>query len=454
MNRIAKILLVLTSMLLTCCTVVAQPPGFTLLGEFESHAYYVSDELATWLEARDMCTAAGGHLVCIGSAAENDFITALLPPYVGENTHVWIGFNDIDEEGNWVWVNGEPVVYTNWNAGEPNNIVWEDYGMIYAIPGHPWNGKWNDVGFQGYSFYCVLEAPIPCPDWACDIPPGIYRTETHGAWGQDRCRGHNFACTRDMYFDQVFPGGLTVGGGYTLHFTSSAAVGNFLPNGGHVAVLDASCVDPLPGIAGGTFASQVVALALNVDFGQADMGGFTDISTLVVRDGPFAHMDVAEILALANQVLGGDVNALPPGTSLHDLHSTVAAINEDFEGGVASRGYLVEACCPFDVQPSAKNAATPDPAMPFGSLEINNNPSNPTAIIHYRLNVAGNYTLNVYNVMGQLVTTLFDGTAKEGDYTITWNGHSNYGIPVSSGQYFVRLASRSDFLVGRLLLVR
>ena len=38
-------------------------------------------------------------------------------------TRVWIGLNDIAEEGNWVWSDGEPVdfdAYTNWIAGDPN----------------------------------------------------------------------------------------------------------------------------------------------------------------------------------------------------------------------------------------------------------------------------------------------------------------------------------------------
>lgn len=453
MNRFMNNAIVL-AVLCAACSALAQPSGFTMLGDFDLHRYYVSDELMTWPDARDACVAAGGHLVCIGSAEENDFITELLPPYVGENTHVWIGFNDIEEEGNWTWVNGEPVTYTNWNVGEPNNIVWENYGMIYAIPGHPWNGKWNDVGFQGYSFFCVLETPIPCPDWACDIPIGIYRTEAHGAWGQDRCRGQNFSCTRDAYFTQVFPNGLTVGSGYTLHFTSSAAVGRFLPNGGPIAVLNASHIDPLPGIVGGTFASQVVALSLNMAFGLSEVDGFANISSLVVRQGPFVGISVTDILAIANLVLGGDSNALPQAATLRDLHSTVASINENFEGRMASRGYLVESCCSFQPQPGIKEPERAVPTSPFGSFEVGNNPFNPTATIRYRLNVAGDYSLRVYNIMGQQVAQLFNGHAEAGEYSIVWNGRSSYGIPVSSGQYFVRLASNSEFRVGRLLMVR
>ena len=34
---------------------------------------------------------------------------------------VWLGLTDEFEEGNWQWVTGEPLDYTNWYEGEPNN---------------------------------------------------------------------------------------------------------------------------------------------------------------------------------------------------------------------------------------------------------------------------------------------------------------------------------------------
>ena len=33
----------------------------------------------------------------------------------------WTGFNDIGRGGEFVWTTGEPVTYTNWHPGEPNN---------------------------------------------------------------------------------------------------------------------------------------------------------------------------------------------------------------------------------------------------------------------------------------------------------------------------------------------
>lgn len=97
------------------------------------HAYLLSSGSQSWLAAENEAVARGGHLVTINDAAENEWLAATF----GDSR--WIGFTDEASEGNWVWVSGEPVTYTSWNSGEPNNSGNEDYGMIYS------NGKWNDA---------------------------------------------------------------------------------------------------------------------------------------------------------------------------------------------------------------------------------------------------------------------------------------------------------------------
>ncbi|MFH1434580.1 MAG: fibrinogen-like YCDxxxxGGGW domain-containing protein [Pseudomonadota bacterium] len=89
-----------------------------------------------WLAARDACVSWGGHLVTIANAVENEFVRANFAAVTGDAP--WIGFNDIAVEGTFVWVTGEPVTYTSWNGGEPNNVSDEDYVHMYS------NGMWND----------------------------------------------------------------------------------------------------------------------------------------------------------------------------------------------------------------------------------------------------------------------------------------------------------------------
>jgi hypothetical protein len=64
------------------------------------------------------------------------------------------------------------------------------------------------------------------------------------------------------------------------------------------------------------------------------------------------------------------------------------------------------------------------------------NPFNPTTQIQYTLPEAVNITISVFNVLGQQVRTLAEGTRSSGAHTITFNAT---GLP--AGMYVVRLES-------------
>jgi len=117
-------------------------PGFTLIGTLNGHTYFRSTAAVNWATANANAIALGGHLVTITSAAENTFLST-----VGLS---WTGMSDAAVEGTWTWVTGEPVTYTNWNAGEPNNSNGnENYMHInYNVA-----GGWNDIsGANSYNY--------------------------------------------------------------------------------------------------------------------------------------------------------------------------------------------------------------------------------------------------------------------------------------------------------------
>ncbi|MDO5422130.1 MAG: C-type lectin domain-containing protein [Eubacteriales bacterium] len=110
--------------------------------------YYGNEEgLATWQEARDFCESLGGHLATITSAAENSAIYNFVNNYWKEEM-LFFGFSDWQEEGVWVWENGEESDYTNWASGEPNDQNGQDYAQIY------WEGTWDDDDFSYSKFIC------------------------------------------------------------------------------------------------------------------------------------------------------------------------------------------------------------------------------------------------------------------------------------------------------------
>ncbi|MBI3579580.1 MAG: CHRD domain-containing protein, partial [Ignavibacteriales bacterium] len=69
------------------------------------------------------------------------------------------------------------------------------------------------------------------------------------------------------------------------------------------------------------------------------------------------------------------------------------------------------------------------------------NPFNPSTVINFQMAKAGQVSLKVYNLMGQVVATLIDGVKEAGAYKVTFDAKS-----LSSGVYFYQLAADGALL--------
>jgi hypothetical protein len=97
----------------------------------------------SWTNAENTAVALGGHLATVRSQAEHDWLTATWHNYQGIDIDMWIGLTDQAVEGTFVWISGEPVTYTNWDTGEPNDGgTGEDYADMRK--NNP-NAYWNDL---------------------------------------------------------------------------------------------------------------------------------------------------------------------------------------------------------------------------------------------------------------------------------------------------------------------
>jgi len=84
-----------------------------------------------------------GYLATITSETENSHIRQLVKNH-GWRSDAWLGGSDAQQEGIWRWATGPEagteMNYSNWVAGEPNNLGEEDY-LVLA-----WDqGRWNDL---------------------------------------------------------------------------------------------------------------------------------------------------------------------------------------------------------------------------------------------------------------------------------------------------------------------
>ncbi len=82
------------------------------------------------------------------------------------------------------------------------------------------------------------------------------------------------------------------------------------------------------------------------------------------------------------------------------------------------------------------------------------NPFNPTTKVDMQLPEAENVTAVVYNIMGQLVTTLYDGFMEAGEHEFVWNSTDDFGSLVQSGIYFMRLRVGDEMFTRKMLLVK
>ncbi|MEO1109896.1 MAG: lectin-like protein [Pseudomonadota bacterium] len=119
----------------------------------------------------------GGYLATITSAAEQSFLNSVWPGagsvsgQFNNYSFFLIGATDRNTEGSFEWLggpeSGNPLTYTNWSAGEPNNFEpnnGEDY--VVAWWQDSLSGNWNDVpgdsNIRGYLVeYSVTPVPIP-----------------------------------------------------------------------------------------------------------------------------------------------------------------------------------------------------------------------------------------------------------------------------------------------------
>ncbi len=123
-------------------------PGFIYMGEHNGHYYYCSSAPATWESAKDVCTANGGYLAAINDASENSFLANILTIQ-----SAYIGLSDASTEGVFQWCNNEPVTYTNWYPGQPNNYNGnQDYVEMLS------DGTWNDQ-YSTSSLEYIMEIP-------------------------------------------------------------------------------------------------------------------------------------------------------------------------------------------------------------------------------------------------------------------------------------------------------
>jgi hypothetical protein len=97
---------------------------------------------------------------------------------------------------------------------------------------------------------------------------------------------------------------------------------------------------------------------------------------------------------------------------------------------------------------------TPHAPDAFALYQNVPNPFNPVTTISFDLPRATHVNLSVYNVKGELVSTIADRQMSEGRKEFVWTGEDDGGLAVSSGMYFYRLVAGEFVQTRKMVLLR
>ena len=162
------------------------------------------------------------------------------------------------------------------------------------------------------------------------------------------------------------------------------------------------------------------ALVFNADLSEWDVGNVTDMDSMFFKAATF------------NQDLSG-------------WNTCKVTSSTDFSTG-ATAWTMPMPNFPCN---SATNTEEEDKASVFALEQNYPNPFNPSTVINYSVANRGEVSLSVYNLLGQKVAQLVNGTKAAGSYNVTWNATA-----AASGMYYYRLEAGGQVLTQKMMSIK
>ncbi|XP_062549959.1 perlucin-like [Armigeres subalbatus] len=129
--------------------------------------YVIPNIRVNWHKAHEFCKYNGMELASVTDWATHKKLTEFVAQELNCSTWcaVWIGANDLGDEGSFTWVGtGRRVVFDNWKPNQPSNSNGDQEEHCVEILYHPrggFNWQWND-GVCKHEKYFVCEKVYNC----------------------------------------------------------------------------------------------------------------------------------------------------------------------------------------------------------------------------------------------------------------------------------------------------
>ncbi|XP_066275437.1 uncharacterized protein [Branchiostoma lanceolatum] len=169
---------------------------------------FLESTSVTYIEARALCEAFGAKIGMPKDQATHDFVVQYRNQF-SSDVDIWIGLNDMDIEGNFVWEDGTSLGSFNpWMPGQPNNIDEQDCVVIIkATNGDP--NQWRDDDCSG-SRRVICEKAVQTTTPPPTTPPTTTTTTASTSTVVPSTAGAAVATTTGAEFEwQHIAGGLT-----------------------------------------------------------------------------------------------------------------------------------------------------------------------------------------------------------------------------------------------------
>ena len=135
--------------------------------------YRLIEEEMSFDAAFAACSVNQAHPVVITSDEENKRVRGFI------DAEIWLGIDDLESEGEFVRVDGEPLVYDNWSEDEPRQAQGDDCAMMSLD--EETDGQWQTLP-------CRAQRQVVCECSSAFQPPPVP------------------ACMTDESFDLSFQG--------------------------------------------------------------------------------------------------------------------------------------------------------------------------------------------------------------------------------------------------------